>query len=330
MFADKDQAKFRRAERVVGDVKNARASRGQYGNVKQFVEWVAQEGLDKPAFTNVGRWTFDEAAKKDVNVFVPWITVDIDNVDLVEAHEDAQQTLRQLEYLGYDLDRVVASFSGGKGFHIQVDSSQLGLAPFMSRRHAKVFLETFCMDVCSDRFWDPAVCSPRSLIRLTGSKHSRTGLHKRSFLGSEFLSKGLNKLMKNVRDDYESFEWPEEGGILRGPRKHLRRLFDTSEKRYRGKTNNGHFQGAASQKSGNILGRIKHGVSEGQEFGPKNFHIGRENAAFIMGCALIESHDSKRAAKDNLRQWNGLNDPPLPRARLDAQWRGAKRKMQYA
>lgn len=326
MFTDKDKANFTRTERVMGDVKGGCAVRGKYGIGRRFIQWVAQEGLGKPAFTNVGRWQSDDAASRGGSVYIPWLTIDIDNVDLVQGYEDAVRTVDRLEGLGYDLDRIVCSFSGNKGFHIQVDSTQMGLAPFKGPRHARLLLRAWTEDVCVDSYFDPSVCAARSLIRVTGSTHENSGLRKRSFFAEEFRQRGLDGVMKNVREDYEPFDWPTGGEILPLPRKHLRELSRRAERNYRGRRSTGAYS-SASQKGNNVLDNIRYGIREGQEFGPRNFHVGRENAAFVLGCKLLEECDSQRVAHEKLKQWNGLNSPPLAHARLEAQWRGAKRKM---
>lgn len=328
MFSQADQSCFRRAEKVVGDVKSAKAHRGRYGHARTFVRWVSENGHDKPCFTNVGRWRQDDAAEREAPVYLPWIAIDIDNLDLTEAYEDAVRTVERLLALGYDADRIVCSFSGGKGFHVQIDMTQMGLVPFSDQTTARVFLKTYTRNVCLDDYWDPAVCSPRSLIRITGSTHAKTGLRKRSFLASEFIERGIHGVMNGVRAEYRGFDWPRGGKILPGPRKHLRDVHEAAESRYRGRAKRGETRKASGEAKGGVLNRIRYGIEEGEEFGPKNFHVGRENAAFIIGCKLLAQHpDKQRVAREKLMKWNGLNDPPLPRTRVKAQWRGAQRKM---
>ena len=326
MFTNSDQSEFRRAEKVVGNIKGGGVRRGNYSRVSQFLKWVAQEGLGEPAFTNIGRWRHDEASMEGGEVYIPWLTVDIDNVDLVEAYEDATQTVERLLYFDYDPQRIFCSFSGNKGFHIQVDSTQLGLAPFKGPDHARLFLRAWTEDVCQGDFFDPAVCSPRSLLRVAGSTHEKSGLRKRTFRASEFLARGMNGVMKNVRSDYEGFDWSGGGKILPGPRDHLKEVYERAESNYRGQRSTGAYASTVSKDEG-VLGRIRYGVHEGEDFGHRHFHVGRENAAFIMGCKLLEECDSEQVARRKLEQWNGLNKPPLQHTRLKAQWRGAKRKM---
>jgi len=328
MFSRADQSRFRRAEKVVGDVKSAKAERGLYGHARTFVRWVSEHGSEEPCFTNVGRWRTNDAAEKKAPVYIPWLVIDIDNIDLAQAYEDALRTVNRLLALGYDAERIVCSFSGGKGFHVQVDSTQMGLVPFARQETARVFLRAYTRDVCLDDYWDPAVCSPRSLIRVTGSTHSRTGYRKRSFLSNEFRRRGLHGVMKGLKSDYRGFRWPEGGDILPGPREHLRDVFEAAERQYRARSKRGMNRKESSGSKGGVLNRIKRGIQEGEEFGPKNFHVGRENAAFIIGCKLLAQHpNNQRVAREKLMKWNGLNDPPLPRTRVKAQWRGARRKM---
>lgn len=326
MFTDEPKSDYTRSERVVGNVKEGTVRRGKYGIGRRFIKFVAKQGMGQPAFTNMGRWKSDDASSRGGPVYVPWLTVDIDNVDLVEAHEDALRTIGRLEELGYDLSRVVASFSGNKGFHVQVDSTQMGLPPFMGPRHARLFMRTWIEDVCLDDYFDPSVCTPRSLLRLTGSVHEKSELRKISFFAPEFRRRGIDGIMQEHEGEYRGFTWLEGGDVLPGPRKHLRRVYKRAENNYRGRRSNGAIK-PHSQQSAGVLSNIKYGVREGEEFGPRNFHVGRENAAFVIGCKLLEEYEQERVAREKLQQWNGLNSPPLQRTRLEAQWRGAKRKM---
>lgn len=328
MFVDQDPSNFNEAERVIGNVKNGGAYRGNYTHAKAFENWVAQNGMDRPAFTNIGRWRSSQGESRDGPVYIRWLTVDIDDSDLVDAYDKARLVTEAAISVGLDPERIVCSFSGAKGFHIQVDATQIGLKPLQSEEAARIFLETWTKSLCEQRFWDQAVCSPRCLIRLTGSTHQESGLRKRSFLAPEFLERGLDGVMKGVRSEYKGFDLPERGDPTPGIDDYLEQLYkdaDAAFRRMRRRTNTKRSDGR--DKNG-IMSIIRNGVSQGQHFGPRSFHVGRENATFIMGCWLIETEKSNRLARKKLFQWNALNDPPLPTGRVKAQWRGAKRKMQ--
>jgi len=322
MFVKEDPKQFIRSERVIGDVSSGGVYRGQYAYGKTLTKNIAKQGHEQPVFTNVGRWRTVEQAEKRAAVYVPWLTIDIDNVDIVEAHEDAANTVQYLLDLGYDPERIVASFSGSKGFHIQVDSSQMGMLPFKDSDAARAFIVAWTKSVCDRPFWDSAVASPRSLIRVTGSTHEKSGIKKHSFLAHDFLRLGMNGVMKNVRGEYEGFDWPSAGVQLEDPHVHFLTVGDQAVQNYRQQR-----KGQSQSRSAGVLSNIRYGVSQGEVFGDKYFHVGRENAAFVAACALIDRCGTMATAKHKLRQWNGLNDPPLPRQRLMAQWRGAKRKL---
>lgn len=319
LFEYGDPADFVMGEQVMGSID--KYGRGRYGNAQQYVNWVAEEGVDKEAFTSVGRWKIGDEGSNDAPVFVPWITFDIDGPDLLEARETAREVLIQLHERGYDLLRCFVSFSGFKGFHVQVATGQLGSPIFSSTQAAFQTLKAFMEDVHDDKFIDTATASPRQLIRLTGSVHAETGLYKRSWVGTRFLDMGVEETFEDLQSHEPfHFEDPTRGDVEDEARQHFIKTARVAEKRLKQKK-------SSQGNVGKVMKAILGGVSEGQQFGDKYFHVGRENAAFIAGCWFLDKEDRVSDAEKRLEEWNRQNDPPLPHQNLMAQWRGAKRKI---
>lgn len=318
MFADKDPNDFFVSERVLGDLSNGE-NRGKYGNGDKFTRWISTNGVEQPAFTNVGRWKLKQEGSYNVPVFIPWWTVDLDGDDMVDVHEDAQQLLEVLDVLGYDLRRTFVSFSGRKGFHVQVSSWQFGGPVFQSSTAAKNCLKAWSEDVCDGVKWDPSVTSPQALLRVAGSRHESTGAVKRPWYASNFIHMSLERVFCNPREYKNVDFYDSDRSIVKGAREHLVNIVPKA-KHYLKKER----KEEGKEDGDGIIGRIKPGLIEGQEFGEKHFHVGRENGAYILACWFLERYSTK-FAWEKLKHWNQRNDPPLPRRRLQVQFRGAKR-----
>jgi len=322
MFYQDRWQKYIHAERVAGDPSGG-ITRGEYGNVCKYLDFIAEKGLTKPAFTNVGRWHRGQEAERDAPVFLPWIYIDIDcERDIVAAANQADEVIQNLYYYGYDPERIFVSYSGRKGFHVQISTLQAGRPIFVNSIAANVFVKTFTEDVASGLDWDPAVTNPKCLIRATGSKHEDTGFYKRTWLAEDFKQMNIHARFKNL-DQHRPFRFNRSDEIWAEPRKHFAEISERTKIRLDKMERHEPGDGGEHEGRG-IIDRLRSGVEESEEWGDKHFHIGRENAAYVMGCWYLERY-SERLALKRLRGWNRRNDPPLPLNRLKAQFRGAKR-----
>jgi hypothetical protein len=322
MFIPESSQEYIMAERVTGSVKDGSAVRGRFSKADKFCKWISKNGFDRPVFTNIGRWKPGEEAENKSPVYVPWITVDIDvDGNVFEAKDQARYLTETLMVEGYDLSRVLVSFSGRKGFHIQIASGQVGDPVFKSSICAQNFLKTFTANVGGDIDADPAVCSPHSLIRVSGSKHADTGFYKTTWTGEEFLKLAVQDVYRCAEDPdcNQPFEDPG-GSVVRAAREHFGKVYKEAEQRQEEASK----EDDGTNKNHGVIDRIRGGVRESEIWGDKYFHVGRENACYVMGCWWLERYSERRALA-RLKEWNGRNSPPLPERRVESQFEGAKR-----
>lgn len=318
----------------------SRAKRGRYRNVDLWSEKMAQDPVDAPAFTNVGRWSQSRKPKAgdyDQPVFVPWIFFDIDRKEAInEAFWLAQDIIETLESLYYDIEQCVVSFSGSKGLHVQVPSTQIKAPVFTNTPSAYCFLKHFIKDV-ADTEIDTSVASPQSLIRRIGSKHDETGIYKTAMWGDTFRDMALSEYMDSVvrvsnAGEYTPFMYRTYRSVDPIPEKridHIYRVCELVDEEVN--ANEAHPTRGSSSQNGQSMGiidAIRGGIQEGEQFGDKYFHVGRENASFIMGCWLLDRYP-RHKAWEQLKKWNENNNPPVKPKRLKTQFRGAKRKLNY-
>ena len=309
-----DPADFTRGERAIYDVQEDRWTRGRWTIQQKFAEFAAREGMHKASFTTIGRYRRGEEGDENAPVFVPWLTIDLDRDLLIQGYEDAQTVLAALEEAGIDMARVFCSFSGSKGFHIQVAMSQFGSPVFADALAAREVLMAYVSDLLG---WygvahDPAVYTPHSLIRLTGSVHEKTGLRKRTWPATEFMRMAPQTVFAQIDGPFEAFAWADpmmgeveqearEGfvGVASSVREQVQqKRLDAQKRRYRKKSGRGP-----------VIERIMKGVAESEAW--HDYHVGRSKAAFILACWLLERGHGREWAEDALFRWNKLNDPPL-------------------
>jgi hypothetical protein len=291
--------------------------------------YIAKNGQDYPAFTTVGRWMAKgHALNRKTPVFLPWIYFDIDNPEPMDSWSEAQNVIDALEYRGYDIDNVVVAFSGRKGFHVQVPSYQFGAPVFASARAARWFARIFIRDVTSDYQFDvdESPSSPLTLIRLIGSKHGKTDAYKTAHFASDFRTMSMSEAFAGIRE-HTPFDhiYQSRKGRPTGERfGHVKLVCERMKERK--KEHEEERKRSGGEKAGTVIKNIKRGLREGETFGDKYFHVGRENGAFILACWFLE-RGSRRWAYNRLKEWNDKNDPPLPQDRLQAQFRGGERKL---
>jgi len=320
LFAYGDPEEFIFSEQVMGNLKRGQARRRRYGSGQKFINWVASEGVDQPAFVSVGRWRLGEEGETGVPVFVPWITIDIDGPDLMVAREIAEEIVYDLHDAGYDLMRCFVSFSGGKGFHVQVSTDQIGSPIFSSSEAATEMMKAFIQDLSDHPAVDLSTASPRTLVRLTGSKHEESGLYKRTWVSRRFLDMSVDETFSDLNSqDPFHFEDPTRGDVEREALEHFMNSADEAERKLQKARKSGR------KKTGKVMQAILPGIGEGQQFGPKYFHVGRENACYIVSCWFLEKESTSGEALDRVEKWNERNNPPLPHHALMNQFRGAKR-----
>ena len=319
-----DPNEFNLAEACVGDPREAgRRFRNKFVTANQWLNHVAEHGNDRPSFTNIGRWRSGEGRDAEAPVFVPWFTADIDRADLMEAYDDTRMLTELLEEAGVDLGRTFVSFSGRRGFHVQVSADQIGSPIFFNSEAAKVATSEFFTRIACDIELDPCTFDPRSLIRLSGSIHERTEQYKQTWVGDEFLNTRPETIFSDLRS-HRSFSFPDptigkiEDDLMEEFGDAVERaasiLAETRVSRQR----------SGKGRVGKVIGLIQKGITESENW--HEYHTGRNKAGYIIACWLQE-HPSYNAeeAKEKFYEWNQLNSPPMGERELERIWRNADR-----
>lgn len=325
LYAYGDPSEFTEGEIIVGDY---RTQRGGYGNAERWSDYVALHGLDDAAYTTVGRWRRGEEGNNSVPVFLPWIVIDLDRTLLLYAYEDAQRIVDNLLNDGFDLSSVIVSFSGRKGFHIEISTEQIGSPIFRDSKAAKLMVAEILDRIRGDVEVDRTLLSPRQPVRLTGSIHDETGLRKRSWLGEEFLGLSMQEAL-STDYDFASFERAQarrcDAQDL--PREMFEQGHAVAVERYLTPPTYGSAMGPT-------MNRIMEGISESEQWHEK--HVGRNIAGYILSCWIHESKEqhlqvqerlgiSTSATWDTMQAWNQLNSPPMCNSELRGTYRRGKR-----
>lgn len=328
-----DPAIFRYGEIVTGELGKG-GRRGNYGMADNWINTVANEGLDRPAFTTIGRWRRGEEGKAVSNVYIPFFTIDIDRIYVYDAWEDAQSLCKTLESEGFDPERIYVSFSGGRGFHIQISSDQIANPIFRDADAARIVCEDFSAYLSEGITVDPSVNSPLSLIRVSGSRHEDTGLFKATFTMAEFMTLPYEEVMETTRTG-RPFTFPKAYAGEAAPEAFT--TFDelqaASEERY-------DRMRIAARKTGftgptRTVKALLNGVKEGEPW--HDYHSGRNKAGFILACFLLADrntgdHQIDQVRKESgpyaaLHQWNERNNPPMNDRELWSAYGSAHRRV---
>ena len=111
--------------------------------------------------------------KKGVKFYADYLTLDIDDKDLQGAITSLGKALEYLDFreVGYE-----TWFSGSKGFHILIPTSQFGFQPTddadILKRMANGIAEKCKITI------DTSIYNVSRILRIKGSKHGKSGLYK--------------------------------------------------------------------------------------------------------------------------------------------------------
>ena len=330
-----DHRDFRIGEILVGNPKlKGVRTKPKYGLAERWMEQVHQDGSEQPCFTSIGRWRSSaEAGRYDAPVYVPRFTIDLDRRNLLDSFEDAQEVLRRMERHKFDMERVYVSFSGSKGFHIHFDASQVG-TPIFSSSEAAVEMQRRLHDsICYGMTRDAGPDSPQSLIRVTNSRHERTGLYRTTWEADTFCWMEYGEVMecvwKPTPTKIVDTAGQEPAPIIEkfaGMSKYAaRELYRQKQKLARV---------GDSGRAGGVIKALLGGVAQGDEWYPGK--VGGSRAAFELACWLWEGKATgdaaidaaaKRSVEDAMDVWGARCSPdwdsnePHMRAAIRSAWR---------
>ena len=326
LFED-HEGHFKHAEMCLGV-----RDRGRSANAEAWVNAVATQSHATEALTSVGafsvhdvrrldKWknpAYDWKVDADTPCFLPWIRLDIDGPDLVEAHERACEVLTTLHEWGVDTGELTAVYTRGRGFHVWIPAGILGNPAYLNAHAAVTALTRFTDHVFEDTF-DPSVYDPRQLIRLPGGR--RNGGFVTPFAGDEFLSLSLQEITQRSQTHTPyRFAPPREATKNEA----LSTVFRTLARQRFWAPRFEDVDPDAGYGAGGVIERALQGIEEGESWSEK--HHGRNKAAFVLGCYFVKQYGAIQARRE-LSQWNQRNSPPLPERELESCHRSAVRTL---
>lgn len=279
-----------------------------------FVGNAARFGLPHEAYTTIGRWQTSKAAglrDNEAPVRMNWLWFDIDRNDLEKAHTDAANLASRLTRI-LPKEAVLVSFSGSKGFHVQVSTRYMTEQVFPNSPVARNRMRLLAADLAGEIAFDPATLSPRTLIRLTGSKNDKSGLFKITYRMQEFMDTPLAEILETAKSpqpfDYREVKFVKPRRLITVP--------EFTAGVYGSRNVDDVF------KPNKYIMAILNGIEEGQDWSDK-FH-GRDWAAYMLSsyvCAHPQQHAYVREllglepsddVADTLHFWNNtLCSPPM-------------------
>ena len=314
-----------RIQFIYGELVKGRYRNMDFDVIGDKIAEINAKGYAGEAFATIGRWRKNEGGDPEKPVFMPYIYIDIDRVDIVEAYRDTVQALKEMTYMNYDMNRVYVSLSGSKGFHVAIAVSQLGCPIFRDSHAARLFTRYYCREIISSS--DPAVFSPRTIIRITGSRHLKTRRYKTTWNVKRFMGFDEAEILGNPYDNPTSVEFsdPTIGEKTVGG---IHNLYESANLTRRALTKKHYAKEGVSVTIGPCIESLSGGVKEHDCWHID--HAGRNRAAFILACWLLESgrrqkaftdryvdvkiendYGTSHAALEILKHWNDTNAPPF-------------------
>lgn len=286
-YAYGDTSKFSRGEIVQERV----IYRNNYGPADRFAQHVARNGLDHSAYVSVGRWhKMANCGKSDAPVFVPWLVVDVDRPNVMDAWEVAHRVLREFEAAGFPVDHTFVSYSGMKGFHVAVPTSYFGSPIFRDATSARLSLTRMVEDIVVDDV-DPATLNPLGLVRCSGSVHERTGARKTTWHAPRFKSLGLHEILDAAKGAHLPVDLPDP--TVGEVEDELRELFEEAAANVAAEVEKIHRdRHRASGQVGPVIARILEGITESEAW--HDTHVGRNRAGYVLACFLLEDARQQR------------------------------------
>jgi hypothetical protein len=255
----------------------------------------------------------------------PWIYFDFDADRLGRAYEEAREVIGELTEAGFRVERMYASFSGKKGFHVRLSSADLGLPVFENARHAHSTFKRFFRPL-TERYGclDPKPWSPLVPMRLTGSCHADTGRRKwtlpaRTFADSQDrvgrMVGECNPTIRQVRrSDHLVSEFPNplETGSAPSDRDLAHQFASVWESVKEELSGGGPDYNREERSDGHLvmpapIRRAWSGVEEREPFAVG--HKGRDEAAFMLACHFLRDGYSLEEVHHMLKLWDRKRNP---------------------
>lgn len=124
------------------------------------------------------------------------IIFDFDSKNLEKARQDSVTTINRLKQYNITPEEVNIYFSGSKGFHLVIHTSEE-----FTPKETKTFAEKVAKDL---ETFDSSVYNSNRIFRVVGTKHNETGLYKTPLSFEELESSNITEFKKLATESYNN------------------------------------------------------------------------------------------------------------------------------
>lgn len=219
------------------------------------------------------------------------LLIDLDShTDLPGVYEEAKRICGSLEHIkaAYTLD-----FSGGKGFHIQIPTSQFGFEPTADESILKRMAEAI---VGSCKFFDSSIYNKTRIFRCLGTFNQKGGMYKIRVKGGwDNIEPTLEQILADAKKEPL---WPEEWDTSTLPNNEaLIKLYEACKVKV-----NRTVQANIKEGNGSLFVKVEEG--------------GRNEAAYTLARKLARRAIYKNDAEFIVQSWNKQLPKPLPQEEI--------------
>jgi replicative DNA helicase len=131
-----------------------------------------------------------------VDVVTKKLVWDFDSLDIRKSQEDTKELVNRLTENGFSENNLGIFFSGGKGFHVEIETDTL-----LTPNQFKAITSSIAKGL---KTYDSVVANPSRIFRVAGTKHNSTGLFKTRISSEELSSMTVQEVQEVAKSSYES------------------------------------------------------------------------------------------------------------------------------
>lgn len=120
---------------------------------------------------------------------------DFDHEDISVSQKDAVELVNRLSEKGFSEDNLGIYFSGGKGFHVEIETDTL-----MTPQQFKSITSSIADGL---KTYDSVVANPSRIFRVAYTKHNSSGLFKTRLTSQELSNLTVQEVLEIAKDAYE-------------------------------------------------------------------------------------------------------------------------------
>lgn len=312
---------FRYSEMAVS--KMARNRFHDYGN---WINTVAKNGARGDRHVSTGAYRKSDL-KNIVGSpsFLPYLILDIDGDNPIDSYLSIEQIINKLDHIGVDLQTIIASYTGGRGFHLYIPSSLFGNPVFSNAESASRVFGKLSLSLLKGIDVDHGLFNPTHLVRCIGSQHEGTGLFKTATTADNLRSERSAYSLLDSARVFNRFHIPDSTDYEPVPA--LVSGLDTAS--YLCQVyippNFDDVEEWGDNPIGKSVIRAMEGVDESEHWGEGKSFVGRDIANFIVACYLLRKYDmDSDLAWAELKEVNQRHNPPQPEHVLRRKLRSAQ------